>query len=368
MWRRSRSTSETNFLARRSLDQGALVRSHQNCRLGAFGSLLILISLAEILMPAFAAAAAAAADGVSIVTSSNTNAARKLFASRQFKAFNSEVYVIPDFLPEETAKAWRDKMQRLWNQTMEHSLEEDSSTEKTCTTDQGDDPPRDKGWVFATNNNGILTRDPMFENQKTRSLHNITERRHVAHQMRSNNQFSYAKWELADASLIAEIEETLTEPRLLESITELIHTDFPDAQLLHDSREMSDIFVAHYTKGDFLSAHDDGITGTWAVIIGLVEDDFDGAVDGGGLQFQCPAGALENSWCETLYPIFNTAVLFSTRVKNGPDVSFGPIHQVLDVTRPQGGRYSITGWWMDANDVWSELDLRERDMARSRSK
>ena len=108
-------------------------------------------------------------------------------------------------------------------------------------------------------------------------------------------------------------------------------------------------------------------------MIGLTDDGFEGAQHGGGLQFQCPGVEPRThppkiDFCETLSPQFNTAVVFATRV-NPPNENrwiTGPNHQVMDVTRPEGGRYAITGWWMDVRDKVEGEFKAERDKMRSR--
>ena len=193
----------------------------------------------------------------------------------------------------------------------------------------------------------------------------------VAQQMHQLKLFSYSKWELDPSHpLVAEMEQTLTEPELVESVTELLRKDYPTLEL-SKSREMSDFFATHYAKGDFLSPHNDGASGSWAVVISLVEDDFDGTIHGGGLQFQCPGAEADHrnpEYCETLLPKFNTAVVFGTRVLVNGRMRAGPSHQVLEVLREQGGRYALTGWWMDASDDnWSDHDKEQLQQVRARN-
>lgn len=245
-------------------------------------------------------------------------------------------------------------MQQLWNQTLDKLEKEDGLVEEKVVLDS---------FTFATNNNGFLGGFSQ-QNAKNRSLAAIQSRRQVAQQLKKMNRFAYSKWELDPAHpLIAEMQSTLTEPHFLKSVETVLHQDYPHV-VLSESREMSDLFATHYTQGDFLSTHNDGVSGSWAVVISLVEDDYDAKIHGGGLQFQCP-GRGKAGFCETLHPKFNTAVVFGTSVKVGDTWESGPDHQVLDVLREEGGRYAITGWWMDAKgNEWPD-DLRvERDKMR----
>jgi len=136
-----------------------------------------------------------------------------------------------------------------------------------------------------------------------------------------------------------------------------------------DSQELSDLFVTLYSTGDFLSMHNDGISGTFAFVISLMDAPKALITDhwkdhfGGGLRFQCQT----QGWCEELKPSFNTAILFQTRDGHGGS---GPMHEVLPVSYHADiegfRRFGVTGWYMDRKDIMPDDVRAERDQMRAK--
>jgi Rps23 Pro-64 3,4-dihydroxylase Tpa1-like proline 4-hydroxylase len=285
---------------------------------------------------------------------------------RTFDAFKSTVYVVPNFLPTELAIKWRDEMRRIWENTRPIR---DGAETTTCDTEHDT-------FLFATNNDGAYRE--RINNEKVRSLEKMGARGVIARLMQQYGQFSYSKWELhPNHPLVKEMEEAFS-TGIKNTVTDLLKPNHTNLEL---SSQLSDLFVTLYSTENFLSPHDDGTSGSWAFVVSLTDgppgQEWNPADFGGGLQFECPlqddplSAATERSfattkWCETVYPTFNSAVIFQTRLPGDT----GPMHQVLPVNAKaeSGGfyRFGLTGWYMDASDEMDEEAKKQRDMMRAR--
>ena len=277
---------------------------------------------------------------------------------KRFRSLKSNVYVVPNFLPHDLAVKWRDTMTRMWNNTLRASS-------KAPVCDEHDT------WLFATNNNG--TDDMRINNAKVRSPDNIDARNATAQRLKASKLFSYAKWELHPShSLVKEIEDAFT-TEIWKTVKNIIKVDDPNIEL---APQLADLFVTHYSTGDFLSQHDDAVSGTWAFVVSFMDGppgrDWDPAEFGGGLRFECPSEELiqfrnrDVEWCQVIYPSFNSAVLIQTRVPTGA----GPMHEVLPVSwkaQAEGfHRFGLTGWYMNVADEMSDSFKLEREKMRAR--
>jgi Rps23 Pro-64 3,4-dihydroxylase Tpa1-like proline 4-hydroxylase len=290
-------------------------------------------------------------------------------ASRTFQSFKSKVHVIPNFLPQDLAIKWRDEMRRIWENTrpIRDGTQEAPSCDDTSSTNEHDT------FLYASNNDGTYREEN--NNAKLRSLEKIGARNIMARIMESAGFFSYTKWELPpNHALVKEMEEAFSKD-IRETVRSILKPDYSNIEL---NPELSDLFATLYSTGDFLSSHDDGTSGSWAFVVSLMDGppglDWNPKDFGGGLQFECPhdpqtAATSERfpvQWCENVYPTFNSAVIFPSRL-NG---EAGPIHQVLPVTAKAEAegfyRFGLTGWYMDATDVMDEFSKQQRDMMRAR--
>jgi hypothetical protein len=124
--------------------------------------------------------------------------------NKVLEAFNSKVYVIPNFLPNDLATRWRDRMNSTWNVT---SASQDTCTEETSSS-----------WLYATNNHGEFLQET--NNAKVRSATNTSQRNTTAYRMRESGLFSYAKWELdPNHDLFKEIEDYLSSEGVVHRVT-----------------------------------------------------------------------------------------------------------------------------------------------------
>lgn len=354
----------------------ALTLRHRN----VLGIAVVVVALLSSCFAATAAAAAAAGESVDDVHS-NTEEAVPSYTTVRSRQTN--VYVIPNFLRHDLAVQWRDAMKQLWD-----------GTNSTCSATSSDGSVCDNSeksatssWQFTTNNNGVLAE--VNSNAKVRSLDNIDARNKTAHILKAHGLFSYAKWELHPSHpLVQEIEHAFS-TEIKDTVEQFLRLNHPNVKL---APHLSDLFVTFYSTGDFLSSHNDFESGTWAFVVSLMDgpttnDDpnnnnaggggpaaavWDATEFGGGLRFECPKAPLhlpptrDDEWCHVLYPSFNSAILFQTRVPSGS----GPFHEVLPVNwkaQEQGFyRFGLTGWYMDVADELSDVDRVERDKMRAR--
>lgn len=265
-----------------------------------------------------------------------------------------EVHSVKKFLPNEVATRWRETMSYEWRRMKFNEGAGNLSNGLGA-------------WKYATNNDGSGGQG----NEKTRNLENILSRNATAQTLKKMGYFSYSKFELDPSHpLVKEIENTFSRDVIMNTVKRIISTHQEHELVL--SSKLSDLFVTHYTTGDFLSAHNDGVSGTWAFVVSLMEspggekdqgweEDF-----GGQLRFSCPDGGptSDSGWCEMIRPEFNSALVFRTR-------PVGPMHEVLPVTwraAAQGfRRFGITGWYMEESDQMSSAAKAERDKMRART-
>jgi len=274
-----------------------------------------------------------------------------------------QVYVVKDFLPLPLAQKWRDTMRHQWNL---HSSEMPSSY-----------------WRFATNNDGKSVDFTRNNNLKTRSLEQIHARNVSSQQLDRHNQFAYSKWELLPShALVQEMERVFCSPQMMERVQSVIHND----TLTQFQSALSDLFVTYYGTGDFLNTHDDGVAGTWAFVVSLMDGPVDPTTNmtkpwqedfGGQTRYECPYDesefrqmyykqmqpTYEYEWCKSIFPSFNTALLFRTR-------PVGPQHDVFPVSykaqEERFFRFGLTGWYMGVDDAMDDYDSAERDKMRGR--
>lgn len=268
------------------------------------------------------------------------------FFSRPFATNGSTTQLLVDdqrviqmrnFFPRNLAERWRSILRKEWLAR--------------------NDPQTQSSWLYATNNDGST----YGGNAKTRSLENVQARREFAGNVNARGQFSYGKYELAtDHSLILEMKEFMLRSETRDRIATALGVDVANIE----TTELSDLFVTNFAPGDFLSAHADGYSGTYAFVASLAEEEPWLDQFGGGLSFFCQQS---RTWCNTLMPTFNSLTLFRTRVKGAG----GPTHRVdvvQEVCEEKGQhRFGFTGWYRDVEDVWSEDEIAERNKMRDRN-
>jgi Rps23 Pro-64 3,4-dihydroxylase Tpa1-like proline 4-hydroxylase len=263
-------------------------------------------------------------------------------------------------------------------------------------------PHKSSVWQYTTNNDGSsLTKN---NNAKTRNLELIRQRNFSAHYMYQRGIFSYSKWEVVPQhSLVQEMEQSFTSRAMRERVESLFnqHTSGVSSYNLTLQPQLSDLFVTLYGTGDFLSPHDDGVAGSVAFVISLMDGPFttiDARDDstggnpilneewqddfGGHTRYECPYHPSEHrtrqvqrqeaqkmskpyayNWCESNAPAFNTALLFRTR-------PVGALHEVMPVSykAEERGfyRFGLTGWYIAEDDTMDEHAKAERDKMRAR--
>jgi Rps23 Pro-64 3,4-dihydroxylase Tpa1-like proline 4-hydroxylase len=176
--------------------------------------------------------------------------------------------------------------------------------------------------------------------------------------------------------LVQELIQTFLSKKAVEKLMHILSQTNNGVDLA--PQELSDLFVTQYSTGDFLSPHNDGISGTFAFVVSLMDgppnrkwqDDL-----GGTLRFQYETANTQvqnphphpGNWCEVLTPTFNTAIFFQTRGSHG---GIGPMHEALPVAyraELEGfRRFGVTGWYMDRKDNMSESTKAERDKMRAK--
>jgi len=216
------------------------------------------------------------------------------------------VIAIDNFLPEALAEKLHTELYQGWN-----------SSE----------------WLYTTNVPNT--------NQKIRSRDQIAERRKVVLEAlaRDPHVFAYSKWELKrSASVFKQLRAFMEEAQ--EQIA---------AELQVKLVGISDMFVSCFDRGDFLSFHQDGYSGSIAFVMTLAKSWTH--TDGGLLQM-CQG----KSGCTDFVPRFNRLLLFRTR--GGPSIP----HQVTQVKSHAGEskkRFGLTGWYMDSTDEKDETFMAE---------
>ena len=243
------------------------------------------------------------------------------------------VFVVENFFPESLAQRWQASLLSAWYYSELLRAWDDS--------EHG-------GFLYTTNNDGEVRGQE--ETAKVRGNHNVSLRQAAAEQMRKSGAFSYSKWELDQTHPIAAemrryFESDSTRKRIAAAV---------GASPL--TKVLTDLFVTRYGAGDFLSAHNDGVSGSWAFVISLSNPELAWHTDFGGLlRFHCDGDAatapLLQWWCVDLPPKFNSAAFFRT-TPSGP--RSGPVHTVEEVqpSADSAGwhRFGITGWYSEVSD------------------
>ena len=257
---------------------------------------------------------------------------------QRLKANNAaEVIIVSNFLPLSLAESWREQLLQKWEELDE--------------TDDSD-------FLYATNE----------RNTKVRSLDKIKERRNRAWKKKLTGQFSYGKWELNPVDpLILEISDYMLRNDSITFISDVLGLNSNVNAEQVSTEELSDLFVSHFATGDFLSAHSDFYSGTYAFVVsltaGMGSEEWSEEGYGGQLALLCADKPPRSSFppiCHHIPPVFNQLVLFRTRP--------GPIHSVEAVVKEGYAkgfrRLAFTGWFMGASDTFSEKELHQRNEMR----
>lgn len=257
---------------------------------------------------------------------------------------DAEIVAVDNFLPLGIAERWRDQMDQHWSSAYSQG------------NFQTLDPADTTGWLYTTND----------LNSKSRGNDNIVNRSILAERSRQAGQFSYSKWELApEHDLVQEIKAYLASKEIREKVQALVGSKELNGAL-------SDIFVTQFAPSNFLTQHNDGYSGTWAIVLSLATSSPKWQQGyGGELAFKCHAelgtdlrGANQDT-CRKLGPKFNSVVLFRT---NNPAI--GPPHQVLPVASAAGEagfrRFGVTAWYTEVDEVMSEEFVRENRKMRGK--
>lgn len=197
-------------------------------------------------------------------------------------------------------------------------------------------------WVYTTNHES--------GNKKHRGNYDEKNRRAAVERNDRNGYFSYSKYELEPESELNLHVRNLFKGEVLHRVEEITGMQF---------RGVTESFVTRYGLGDFLSYHDDGISGSLAFVLNLTEDWTE--EDGGVLEFACKSLVVQArsdlEVCLRLVPTFNSLVLFRTRQTAA---SAGLQHRVTRIQADKH-RYAVTGWYLEANDEYSD---HEREQCR----
>ncbi|GFH51362.1 predicted protein [Chaetoceros tenuissimus] len=135
-----------------------------------------------------------------------------------FRSRMSDVYVVPNFLPQDLAEKWRDALKDTWKNTLDALntyKEEQTCSNEDCTKDES------STFYYATNNRGEMQNS---NNAKFRSLEMIENRKATAKAMYEANQFAYAKWELHPSHpLVKEMEQYMSSDDTRKRVENIIH-------------------------------------------------------------------------------------------------------------------------------------------------
>ena len=170
----------------------------------------------------------------------------------------------------------------------------------------------DHDWLYTTNIN----------NDKIKHNNDIKNRRNNSLKLLNSNMFSYSKYEYKnEAPILKEIKEYLNSPNVLKEVSSLTGNKIT---------KTTDIFISKFTKGDFLSVHNDTNLGRYAFIIYLNES-WDRSC-GGDLNL-----ITKENIHIPIYPEYNKLVLMDIKTSEKPDY----INEVKC-----DNRYAITGWFL----------------------
>jgi hypothetical protein len=140
-----------------------------------------------------------------------------------------------------------------------------------------------------------------------------------------------------------------------DQVARILHLG-PDTKLHEKAIE---IFVTQYSKGDFLSSHNDAIGNdrlpTFAFVISLTAGPTWTKGFGGELEFLTAREGEPAQWGNAFAPKFNRAMFF--RTSNPP----GPSHRVTTVTQRATEanwlRFGFTGWYVRGNTLGATSSL-----------
>ena len=178
-------------------------------------------------------------------------------------------------------------------------------------------------WDFATNDG----------NRKVKGTTNIKQRREVAEKKMKLGAFAYAKFELnLQSPLHKTILKMFSSGPAGRAITRALAEI--DGGKAPTHIKLTDLFLAKYEQGNFLSAHNDASLGSVSFTLNLTPDWQ--SVTGGDLWFYCRSNL---TWCHSEAPAWNTLLVF----RSWPS----PITHKVSMVQ-NGRRFSITGWY--AND------------------
>jgi len=171
---------------------------------------------------------------------------------------------------------------------------------------------KDNEWLYTTN----------IGNDKIKHNNNINKRKENALKLLNSNKFSYSKYEYKnEARILKEIKNYLNSTNVLKEVSELIGKKII---------KTTDIFISKFSKGDFLSVHNDTNLGRYAFIIYLNER-WDNKC-GGDLNLITKHGIHVS-----IKPEYNKLVLIDIKSEERPHY----INEVLC-----DNRYAITGWFL----------------------
>jgi len=171
---------------------------------------------------------------------------------------------------------------------------------------------RDNEWIYTTN----------IGNDKIKHNNNIKSRKENALKLLKSNNFSYSKYEYKnEASILKEIDNYLNSSKVLKEVSNLTGKKIT---------KTTDIFISKFTKGDFLSVHNDTNLGRYAFIIYLNEKW--NSRCGGDLNLITNIGLHAS-----IKPEYNKLILMDIKSEERPHY----INEVLC-----DNRYAITGWFL----------------------
>lgn len=234
-------------------------------------------------------------------------------------SFEENVVVLRNFLPPELAEQLYENMEIAWRGTRQVDFELKSQDKESAVDGNS-------SWIFTTNEG----------NTKIRSNANISSRHAAAIAKFRSQEFAYSKWELLNKSnhelLLGELGKEHVRATLEGLAT------FEEESIMG----VADLFFTAYAKGNFLSIHNDGGTGSVALVVSFAKDWKEEY--GGKLCFFCMDSM---SYCKCVLPEFNSAIIFRSK----PRYLF---HAVTTVEIPDNAiarRYALTTWFVTNKDL-----------------
>ena len=192
-------------------------------------------------------------------------------------------------------------------------------------------------WMYTSNH------DVKNTNKKYRSNEDIHNRRSIVTQQNEKGLFAYSKYELTPQHHFTKyVKSLLLQDSVKSSIASIVNMKFVS---------ITDMFVSRFTEGDFLSLHNDGVSGSLAIVVNLSKDWVE--EQGGVLEFTCSPTQTSKiaPVCLRVAPEFNSVVLFRTRPKNLP-------HRVTKVLSNRH-RLAVTGWYLSEGDAFDAFDTEQ---------